>query len=173
MAETKDEMQETQWERERRDRLQAASDYLSRRGYRFCDIPVCNCGSWHSPENDNLRDEINRGLDRIEVLTARLAAVEAERDTILQQARAWAGEAKTQRATVNEVGAALGGMADWQGIAAAVREWLAKTDEARRLIAMMRLYCSDPTLNAHAERLLAALPGGENPPATGKEGRTP
>src|SRR5687767_2322471 len=47
-------------------------------------------------------------------------AAEAERDAILQQARAWATEAKTQRATVNAVGATLGGMADWQDIAGAV-----------------------------------------------------
>lgn len=28
-------------------RLQAATDVLERDGYRRCDTPACNCGSWH------------------------------------------------------------------------------------------------------------------------------
>lgn len=51
---------------------------------------------------------------------AELAKVAAQRDAILQQARAWSCEAKTQRATVLEVGDILGGVPDWGPIAAGV-----------------------------------------------------
>ena len=53
-------------------------------------------------------------------LEKKVAAVTVERDAILQQARAWAMEAKAQRGTVNAVGALLGGMADWQDIPGAI-----------------------------------------------------
>lgn len=43
-----------------------------------------------------------------------------ERDAILLQVRAWSGEAKAQRATVNEVGAILGGIPEWGPIATKV-----------------------------------------------------
>jgi hypothetical protein len=34
---------------ERRDRADAAMAVLTREGWRYCDIPACNCGSWHRP----------------------------------------------------------------------------------------------------------------------------
>ena len=43
-----------------------------------------------------------------------------QREAILMQARVWAGEAKTQRSTVESVGAILGGVSDWGPIAAGV-----------------------------------------------------
>lgn len=51
------------------------------------------------------------------------------RDRLLVQARIWALEAKTQQATVNEVGSAIGGMADWQPIADAVRALQSRLDD--------------------------------------------
>ena len=30
-----------------RQRQNDAEDFLRREGYRACDIPACNCGSWH------------------------------------------------------------------------------------------------------------------------------
>ena len=30
-----------------RQRQNKAEDFLTREGYRACDIPACNCGSWH------------------------------------------------------------------------------------------------------------------------------
>lgn len=49
-------------------------------------------------------------------------ALLAERDAILLQARIWAGEAKTQKATVDDVGRILGGVPDWGPIAAGVEQ---------------------------------------------------
>lgn len=62
---------------------------------------------------------------------ARLADAERQRDAMLQQAQCWAAEAKAQRATVNEVGSALGGIPDWGPIAATVGERLAERDALR------------------------------------------
>lgn len=72
--------------------------------------------------------ELNRQADgRVEVMGKHIqecADAETERDealtqrdALLSQARVWAGEAKTQRATVQEVGAILGGIPDWGPIA--------------------------------------------------------
>ena len=30
-----------------RQRQNKAEDFLMREGYRACDMPACNCGSWH------------------------------------------------------------------------------------------------------------------------------
>lgn len=60
-------------------------------------------------------------------------ALLAERDAILLQAQIWAGEAKTQKATVDEVGKILGGVPDWGPIAAGV-EQLKKDAERYRWI---------------------------------------
>ena len=43
-----------------------------------------------------------------------------EREHLLQQAQSWAQEARTQRATVREVGSVLGGVPDWGPIATMV-----------------------------------------------------
>jgi len=77
-------------------------------------------------------------LERAEKAEAELAEVENQRDAILLEARCWAGEAKGQRHTVNEVGSALGGVPDWGPIAKKVREKLADLAEAQRENAYMR-----------------------------------
>lgn len=35
---------------ERGQRRDAAVSWLERNGYRYCDIPACNCGSYHQTE---------------------------------------------------------------------------------------------------------------------------
>ncbi|WP_175104455.1 hypothetical protein [Pararobbsia alpina] len=61
-------------------------------------------------EIEQITDE---AADAIEIL-------QREREAILMQARIWAQEAKTQKSTVDEVGAILGGIPDWGPIAAGV-----------------------------------------------------
>jgi hypothetical protein len=53
--------------------------------------------------------------------------LEKEKELILQQARCWAFEAKTQRNTVNQVGSLLGGIPDWGAIVKGVREKIEKS----------------------------------------------
>lgn len=71
------------------------------------------------------------------------SAARAQRDAILQEARAWACEAKTQRATVNEVGSALGGVPDWGPIASSVRERLAAGDAAQAQVETLAVALRD------------------------------
>ena len=59
--------------------------------------------------------------EQLAAITTAKEKAERERDAVLQEARVWAGEAKAQRHTVNEVGSALGGVPDWGPIAKAVR----------------------------------------------------
>lgn len=40
-----------------------ALDFISSRGYRRCDIPACNCGSWHGGHAMDRLDEIGRELE--------------------------------------------------------------------------------------------------------------
>jgi hypothetical protein len=54
--------------------------------------------------------------------------LEKEKELILQQARYWAFEAKTQRNTVNQVGSLLGGIPDWGPIVKGVREKIEKSE---------------------------------------------
>ena len=55
-------------------------------------------------------------------LTEENARMEKERELILQQARVWAQEGKTQRHTVNQVGSLLGGVPDWGKIVQGVED---------------------------------------------------
>lgn len=38
-------MRDDEW----RSRTQSAFRFLEEQGYRYCDTPACNCGSWHKP----------------------------------------------------------------------------------------------------------------------------
>ena len=67
-----------------------------------------------------LREEYRLFGSECQRLRAENEQLAAQRDAILQQARAWACEAKTQQATVEEVGAILGGLPDWGPIAAGI-----------------------------------------------------
>lgn len=62
------------------------------------------------------------------IVRARIAELENIRDNLILQAQVWAGEAKTQRATVEEVGEILGGIPDWGPIAKTVSDRLAVVD---------------------------------------------
>ena len=35
-----------------KDKLHKLLLFIEREGYRKCDIPACNCGSWHKVEKD-------------------------------------------------------------------------------------------------------------------------
>ncbi len=61
-------------------------------------------------------------------------ALLAERDAILLQAQIWAGEAKTQKATVDDVGRVLGGVPDWGSIAAGVAQLKKDAERYRWLL---------------------------------------
>jgi hypothetical protein len=63
--------------------------------------------------------------------------LEQEKEQILQQARCWAFEAKTQRSTVNQVGALLGGVPDWGAIVKGVRDRIEKSESQSSLLKEM------------------------------------
>lgn len=79
----------------------------------------------------HLAEYLCTALSRVAALEAELVRTAAQRDAILQQARAWAGEAKTQRSTVLEVGEILGGIPDWGPIAAGVEAMAAELAKLR------------------------------------------
>jgi hypothetical protein len=64
--------------------------------------------------------------NRIEADEKTIERLTRELDAVIQQARIWSQEAKTQKATVNEVGAILGGIPDWgpisKNVAAVVKD---------------------------------------------------
>ena len=53
---------EEEYRREINVRDRAATSVLQQKGYRFCDIPACNCGSWHSPQLEET-NEYKRGME--------------------------------------------------------------------------------------------------------------
>jgi len=87
-----------------------------------------------------------KAKDVIDRLRAENEKLIKEREQILQQAKIWAQEAKTQTATVNEVGSALGGMADWQAISKTVREIIAENDKQAERIKELEKYEPKPLL---------------------------
>lgn len=95
-----------------------------------------------------------------------------QREAILMQARAWAGEAKTQRSTIESVGAILGGIPDWGPIAAGVEELKdrLKASEARNAQAeelfRIVLHCDFEMLGAPVSDIESFL--AQSAPATCK-----
>lgn len=61
-----------------------------------------------------------------------------ERDAVIQQARIWAQEARTQKATVDEVGAILGGIPDWGTISEIVSAAVKDAEKFQSLVNMRR-----------------------------------
>lgn len=91
-------------------------------------------------------------------LTAARAEAEAWRakfEAVLQEARCWAGEAKSQRATVNEVGSVLGGVPDWGPIATKVASLRARLERADRLADAAEPFRARS--DAHSHQLALAL----------------
>lgn len=41
-----------------RHRLDKAEEFIGFRGYRRCDMPACNCGSWHGGHAEMRMNEI-------------------------------------------------------------------------------------------------------------------
>lgn len=80
---------------------------------------------------DRIREVLAAAERRAEALEADLGRARAARNACISEARGWAQEARTHRATVLEVGETLGGLPDWGPIAAGVRACLA---ERRALI---------------------------------------
>lgn len=64
-------------------------------------------------------------------LCAEVEALRSTKDALIMQARIWAGEARAQKATVDEVGALLGGIPDWGPIAEKVSAALADLEALR------------------------------------------
>jgi hypothetical protein len=63
------------------DRIEELGDLkwvLESHGWRRCDIPACNCGSWHPPKGImELQEQLDNANDRIEELKQRLRDVVA------------------------------------------------------------------------------------------------
>lgn len=85
-------------------------------------------------EKHKWRERLAEGVGAIADARASLATLRARLATILAEARSWACEAETQRATVNEVGSALGGIPDWGPIAKTVRERLTRLAAVERVV---------------------------------------
>lgn len=47
---------------ELQQRLDEMDSFLTRRGYRRCDIPACNCGLWHGGHAEDRLHEIYEAL---------------------------------------------------------------------------------------------------------------
>lgn len=82
------------------DRQRAAEDFISARGYRRCDIPACNCNSWHGGNAEDRLQEIRECL--------------AENDVSMN--------GKTFVDAINEAFAALRAQMAWQPIETAPRD---------------------------------------------------
>lgn len=54
---------------DRDERGQKALDFIERRGYRRCDIPACNCGSWHGGNAENRLRDFHEALVQADVET--------------------------------------------------------------------------------------------------------
>jgi hypothetical protein len=72
--------------------------------------------------------------------------LEKEKELILQQARCWAFEAKTQRNTVNQVGSLLGGIPDWGAIVKGVREKIEKSESVLKEMEEALTMCKESFL---------------------------
>jgi hypothetical protein len=81
--------------------------------------------------------------NKVVKMAEKIKQLQAQKDAILQQARIWAGEAKTQRHTVNEIGSVLGGMADWQPIVKVVGQLQADNARLTQEVKMMKNNRSD------------------------------
>ena len=78
------------------EELDARRSFMERRGYRFCDIPACNCNSWHEGER-HIRH----------VLTERLEAKDIEIEWLQGALAKWQSSAKRLRAKVAKVDAQI------------------------------------------------------------------
>ena len=47
--------------------LRARRDFMVRRGYRFCNIDACNCGSWHGGHMEQRLRDIHDMLEEMGV----------------------------------------------------------------------------------------------------------
>lgn len=72
-------------ERERFENGERALDFLERRGYRRCDMPACNCNSWHQGHAEARLAEIRDALEEGHVDLNGKTTLQAVRDL---QARA-------------------------------------------------------------------------------------
>lgn len=85
--------------------LAKAQDFIARRGYVRCDIPACNCGSWHGGSAEDRLREISDALDGRTNGSTILAEIEklmvesAERD----QLRASLAEAQAKSARLESI----------------------------------------------------------------------
>ena len=59
------------------DELLARRWFMDKEGYRFCDIPACNCNSWHGGNASNRLREIRETLDELGVSTNGVILIDA------------------------------------------------------------------------------------------------
>jgi hypothetical protein len=52
-----------EWE----ERARKAEDFIRREGYSRCDIPACNCGSWHGGHMKRRFDEIHDAMKEADI----------------------------------------------------------------------------------------------------------
>ena len=50
----------SEWEY--KERAENAESFIGHRGYRRCDIPACNCGSWHGGDMEQRFDELHDAI---------------------------------------------------------------------------------------------------------------
>lgn len=62
--------------------LRARRNFMVRQGYRFCDIPACNCNSWHGGHAEQRLSELVDLLDDLHILRDGKTVLDALRDEI-------------------------------------------------------------------------------------------
>lgn len=63
-----------------------ALDFIERRGYRRCDIPACNCGSWHGGNAEERLREFHEELVNADVETNGKTLIGALREVLSERA---------------------------------------------------------------------------------------
>lgn len=77
-------------------------------------------------------DKVDRILTIYDRVISELGREARGMEAVILQARIWAGEAKTQKATVDEVGRILGGIPDWGPIAKGLKDRLDELEELHK-----------------------------------------
>lgn len=63
-----------------------ALDFIERRGYRRCDIPACNCGSWHGGNAEERLRDFHEELVNADVETNGKTLIGALREVLSERA---------------------------------------------------------------------------------------
>lgn len=63
-----------------------ALDFIERRGYRRCDIPACNCGSWHGGNAEERLRDFHEEIVNADVETNGKTLIGALREVLSERA---------------------------------------------------------------------------------------